>query len=171
MRIISRDANLDDIRAALREWIAILAQERFDEAAYWLATEDAEFFEPSDEFDAAPRTWSGNKLQAIIANFGIGGDLRGDVIDGRIHVPAPVSPAIVKDFEQHLRVHFFYGPDDEFNDPEDADLDPRVGGVHVNIPLKSIKGISYVSDLTAQIELFKHGQQDMIFGLRNIHVM
>ena len=107
MRIISRDANLDDIRAAIREWIAILAQERFDEAAYWLATEDAEFFEPSDEFDAAPRTWSGNKLQAIIANFGIGGDLRGDVIDGRIHVPAPVSPAIVKDFEQHLRVHFF----------------------------------------------------------------
>jgi hypothetical protein len=106
------------------------------------------------EFDSLPTTWTVEKL--------------GDCLTGRQKITA-VTEAITTKFDEHFRVRFYYGEDDEFNNPEDAALDPQIGDIHVSLPLNPTD--PHLSDLTARFDLYRLTSGGIVLGLVDIHVL
>jgi hypothetical protein len=161
LRHLPLQAAEEEIKQAVRDWFALLAQGKYAEAASRIAPD---VLEGSGSLDRAehPR-WTAGLLRDVIGYYGLPFPV--DQSD-RLRKVAPVDELLRGDFERQLEV--------ERLDPKQRQfslLDARYRWmVHAGVPL-FLKGGPRMSDLTARFYLRKTGRDAMEFVLLDIHVM
>jgi hypothetical protein len=143
VRTLPLDATDQDLLAACREWLALVSDERYEEAIAFL-------YVPTD-YDPSQR-WTPSTLRQYISNYG-SWDPWPDGRTWRITSLESASlPADAQTWRPRADVVRF-------------DKHPLAGSIEVDVPLNGVW-----SDLTAQFE-FKvlHGQ--LVLSLYDLHVL
>ena len=151
------------IRQFIRDWVALLAEEKYAEATAMLYPKIPPASGSAAESDAG---WTPELLKAVINNYGTS-EPWDETIQGFKVVPV----------DESLREDFEAGLDVEFREFEDCGKD-YLGGIHVDMPLNQdwigAEGgpkVSWVSDLTARFYFLPISPDEMALVLLDIHVM
>jgi hypothetical protein len=156
MKIFPSTVTEEEMRAQFRQWIELLAQQRYEEAVDWLSPEI-----PHGSGSTSQSFWVPELLESVIANYGLDEPVEGE--EWRYTV-APLTDELRDIFEASMRVEF------DMWDQVGPDGLRLAGAAHVDLPLIYDDGPG-MSDLTAQF-MFKHlsdGSKAIV--LLDIHVL
>jgi hypothetical protein len=156
MMRFSKGVSAEQVRAAMLDWIGMLAAGRFAEAVDFLSPEIPEGSASTNEM-----RWTPGLLESVIANYGHEQPVEED--PRRLRV-APLTKDLLPLFDKELDIDF------EMWESTAADGSRFAGAIHARMPIAYENGPA-ISDMTARFR-FKHfpdGQMALV--LLDIHVM
>ncbi|MBC8137445.1 MAG: hypothetical protein H8F28_16310 [Fibrella sp.] len=151
MRTLPVTASDDEIKQWVRDWIAILGEERYDEAVEMLHPNLSRY----GQYDF----WTGERLKTILRHYGLHKPIPEDP---RVFRPAPVDDAMRHEFEKHLKIY----PRPSL----ESDWTIDNVSILVDMPLRDDNGV-FLSDMTAEMMLRRVGESEMGVELLSAHVM
>lgn len=153
MKTLPITATEEQVKQWVREWIALLGEQRYEEAISWLHPNVSRY----GQFDH----WTAKRLQAIINNYGIEKPIPEDTW---VYQPIPVTEELREDFERNFSVGL----------PDSDDSDDYWGrdnmNIHVDLPLLHESG-EFISDVTARMILRRVSENEIGVELFDAHVM
>jgi hypothetical protein len=156
MRTLPITASDEEIKQLVRDWVGLLAEEKYAQAVDMISAEVPEGSGSVDSRQVA--AWTPELLQNVISNYGIPEPWEGQE---QVYRVVPIAAAFEQLFEDLLKVD----RDDDFQD-DDADI----GMIHVDLPLNYVEGDG-LSDLTARFDLCRINKNEMVLVLHDIHVL
>jgi hypothetical protein len=156
MKLFPQGVTKAEVRAALLEWLDMLANNRFAEAVDFISPEI-----PDGSGSTSDTKWTPALLEAVIANYGLDQPIEGETWRYRT---APLTDDLLPEFDKRLDIDF------EMWEDAAPDGSRLAGAIHADMPLVREDGPD-VSDCTARF-VFKHfpdGQMALV--LLDIHVL
>jgi hypothetical protein len=159
MKALPSDATDEDILSAIREWVEMLAANRYRDAYSWL-------YHPVGDH------WSPERIETVVNNYGVLPPADDDRAAMRRRLRLPVRPAT----EQPEPLFRVTSPGraqtraveptfEVYRFPERTYGDGPIANVDFDLPLND-----EWSDVTAQFLVLRSGKR-LVFQLRDIHVV
>jgi hypothetical protein len=158
MRSVPIDATDEEIKNVVREWVALLAEQKYAEALEMLSPEVLSGNGSIDKRDA--EWWTPELIEVVIGNYGLPEPIEGEEHKYEVvPVVIPDDDSMQEAFENKLQVYRR-----EFTE----DGHKYVGSVRVDLPL-AYEEYDALSDLTAKFFL-RSANDEIVLVLVDIHV-